>query len=256
MCSIGYEPCNDQSFRIGGANQALGSMAGPQGSMMPIMPAADEMMPIQMDPMSSSPETLMSESSSVTMSSSPDPTSTTARATTGASTTGSTTVATSTAGSTAAASSTAAPSSTTAAPSNDEVEGSGDDGNSAGAPSVPSGITGFFSSLTNFLSRDFVDTFAIRRSARQYFPSTCIDRITLPCVVEDFIAAGPNVPPPRCVPVHCGNSLCGMGNGIPCKIESTVTPFSIGVHFGDGTNKGSPEDNIGACIRYNQVACV
>lgn len=93
-------------------------------------------------------------------------------------------------------------------------------------------------------------------SAAPFYGSECTDRITLPCVVEDFIAAGMgNVP--ACLPIHCGQSLCGEGV-LPCRIESTVTPFGIGVHFGDvGAEevKGSPEDNIGACLRYNQVNC-
>lgn len=89
-----------------------------------------------------------------------------------------------------------------------------------------------------------------------FFGSECTDRITLPCVVEDFIAAGMgNVP--TCLPIHCGDSLCAAGV-LPCRIESTVTPFGIGVHFGKvgaDEEKGSPEDNIGACMRYNQQAC-
>lgn len=90
------------------------------------------------------------------------------------------------------------------------------------------------------------------REGRQYF-SECTDRITLPCVVEDFIAAGMgNVP--NCLPIHCGDSLCDYGVAA-CKIESTVKPFGIGVHFGQGEEKGSPEENIGACLKYNQVSC-
>ena len=58
-----------------------------------------------------------------------------------------------------------------------------------------------------------------------------------------------------CVPVLCGTSLCNNGNA-GCKIETSVTPFHVGVHFGDGKNKGSPEDNIGMCLRYKQLPCV
>lgn len=70
----------------------------------------------------------------------------------------------------------------------------------------------------------------------------------------DFIAAGMgNVP--DCTPIHCGNSLCAPGV-LPCRVESTVTPFGLGIHFGDGLDKGSPEENIGACLRFSQVNCV
>lgn len=60
---------------------------------------------------------------------------------------------------------------------------------------------------------------------------------------------------PDCTPIHCGNSLCAPGV-LPCRVESTVTPFGLGIRFGDGLDKGSPEDNIGACLRFNQVNCV
>lgn len=123
----------------------------------------------------------------------------------------------------------------------DAVEGSGG-GDTDG---------GLFSSFTSLFARKFhVST---QRQSRQYY-STCTDRITTPCVVEDFIAAGMgNVP--DCTPVHCGNSLCSNGLETACRIESTVTPFGIGVHFGAGIDKGSPEDNIGACLKYNQLTC-
>lgn len=74
--------------------------------------------------------------------------------------------------------------------------------------------------------------------------------------MEDFIAAGMgNVP--TCLPIHCGNTLCAAGI-FPCRIESTVKPFGIGVHFGEvgeEEEKGSPEENIGACLRFSQVNC-
>lgn len=94
-----------------------------------------------------------------------------------------------------------------------------------------------------------------RRQSRQFF-STCTDRITMPCIIEDFIGTGYG-PLPGCEPVHCGAQFCSSGVW-PCRIESTVTPFYIGVHFGDGSaaGKGSAEDNIGACLRYSQVRCI
>lgn len=117
----------------------------------------------------------------------------------------------------------------------DEFEGSGNDDES------------------NFSILDIFPTgfFGNNRKARQFI-TTCTDRITMPCVVEDFIAAGiGNVP--DCIPIHCGDTLCANGQ-IPCRIESTVKPFGIGVHFGPGVIK-DPEDNIGACLRYTQMIC-
>ncbi|CAO1379622.1 unnamed protein product [Diamesa hyperborea] len=93
----------------------------------------------------------------------------------------------------------------------------------------------------------------LQSSSRQIY-SPCRDRITLPCIVEDFIGAGMG-DIPTCIPVHCGNSLCQRGAS-SCHLETSVTPFGIGVHFGDGKDeKGSPEDNIGACLRYKQISC-
>lgn len=85
--------------------------------------------------------------------------------------------------------------------------------------------------------------------------STCTDRITMPCVVEDFIDMGYGEEVQSCSPVHCGGSLCRPGEAT-CKVETDVKPFHIGIHFGNGTeNKGGPEDNIGACLRYKQIPC-
>lgn len=77
----------------------------------------------------------------------------------------------------------------------------------------------------------------------------------MPCVVEDFLSAEGGQAAPLCEPVHCGLSLCNAAMS-PCRLESSVTPFGIGVHFGPGEpSKGSPEDNLGACLRYSQVPC-
>ncbi|XP_053673742.1 uncharacterized protein LOC128724002 [Anopheles nili] len=89
--------------------------------------------------------------------------------------------------------------------------------------------------------------------SRQFEGINCLDRITLPCIVEDFIGVGMG-DLPTCRPVHCGNSLCPPGVS-PCRVETSVTPFRLGIHFGEGIDRGSPEDNIGACIRYNQIPC-
>lgn len=93
------------------------------------------------------------------------------------------------------------------------------------------------------------------RESRQYY-LLCVDRITMPCIVEDFLTLKSSAEMTMtCSPVHCGGSLCPY-NVVPCRVESTVTPFGIGVHFGDGLNKGSPEDNIGMCLRYTQMNCI
>lgn len=140
---------------------------------------------------------------------------------------------------------------TLAPPQDDDVEGSGDDEDDDGGD-----VSSFFS-LGSLLTRAALfrsfPTHQSRRTGRQFY-SSCSDRITMPCIIEDFISAGMGSVP-TCSPVHCGSSLCPGGN-LPCRVESTVTPFGLGIHFGDGTFKGSPEDNIGACIRYNQLACV
>lgn len=145
---------------------------------------------------------------------------------------------------------------TTPASQNDEeVEGSGDGEEDEGAE-----FSSLFS-LGSFLTRAALFRSARSadetrepgdRSPRQFF-SFCTDRITMPCIVEDFISAGMGSVP-SCSPVHCGGSLCPAGAS-PCRVESTVTPFGLGIHFGDGTFKGSPEDNIGACLRFSQLSC-
>jgi hypothetical protein len=131
-------------------------------------------------------------------------------------------------------------------------EGSGGDEGAGffGFPAFPS-----FPSFPSFFARSYRSGKNMNmnmRSSRQLY-SPCLDRITMPCIVEDFIGAGMG-DIPTCIPVHCGNSMCQSGVS-SCKIETTVTPFSIGVHFGNATNKGSPEDNIGACLRYTQSSC-
>lgn len=153
---------------------------------------------------------------------------------------------------------------TAAVPSSDPVP----------APAPAPSFFSFPTSITSFFNRAFfggaptqnapqntgsrVSHLPSRRRSRQntFFGAECTDRITLPCVVEDFIAAGMGSVP-TCLPIHCGSTLCAAGV-FPCRIESTVKPFGIGVHFGEvgvEHEKGSPEDNIGACLRFAQVNC-
>uniref|UniRef100_A0A0K8VDH5 CUB domain-containing protein n=1 Tax=Bactrocera latifrons TaxID=174628 RepID=A0A0K8VDH5_BACLA len=157
----------------------------------------------------------------------------------------------------------------------DEGSGGGDTDPVAGAPTrrprpVRGGfdLLGFLRSAFDFRtfrrsSRQLVEKSANNggserpaKSARQLY-SRCTDRLTMPCIIEDFIGMGPLGSPtlPGCEPVHCGTQFCSSGTW-PCRIESTVTPFYIGVHFGSGSGKGSAEDNIGACLRYQQVECM
>lgn len=126
----------------------------------------------------------------------------------------------------------------------DDEGSGGDTGGFFGGFPTFSFPTFFRSFSSNFEGRDLGrDNF---RQGRQ-ISSPCVDRITLPCIVEDFIGAGMG-DIPSCIPIHCGNSFS--------KLETAVTPFYLGVHFGDGKkNKGSAEDNIGACLRYKQLAC-
>lgn len=57
-----------------------------------------------------------------------------------------------------------------------------------------------------------------------------------------------------CDQIHCGSKLCPSGE-TPCKIESSRTPFTIGVHFGTTFTEVSPEDNLGMCLVYEQLPC-
>lgn len=159
--------------------------------------------------------------------------------------------------------------STTARPDEyDEVEGSGDEDDDTNAQNDGSNnnnnnnreedITsllsiGSFITRAALFRRSLDATGQNSRHSKQFF-SSCDDRITLPCIVEDFISVGSSSVP-SCSPVHCGSSLCPRGTQ-PCRVESTVTPFAIGINFGQGTFKGNAEENIGACLRYKQLNCV
>lgn len=155
---------------------------------------------------------------------------------------------------------------TTQSPQDDDVEGSGDDDDND--DDNRNDLTSLFS-IGSFITRAALFRRSIRsvdaiqsapqpiqrpRKSKQFY-STCNDRITLPCIIEDFISVGTGGSIPTCSPIHCGNSLCSS-NVSPCRVESTVTPFGIGIHFGDGRNKGGAEENIGACIRYKQLNCI
>ncbi|XP_040163293.1 uncharacterized protein LOC120900404 [Anopheles arabiensis] len=256
MCSVSYEPCDDQSFRIGlpgsggqgapgGAGGGpLGGIGSPGGSAGPtsgtgpfsdpsladdpLAPAADipvEPSPVA-DPVVEAPSPEAPAADLETAADEPVPAE-------------------------------EDPEVAADEPAADE-EGSGGGGGGF--------FDGFFPS---FFSRSIFDEEeehikapkkrkgkAMSRAdwhARQFEGINCLDRITLPCIVEDFIGVGMG-DLPSCRPVHCGNSLCPPGVS-PCRVETSVTPFRLGIHFGEGIDRGSPEDNIGACIRYNQIPC-
>ncbi|XP_034667961.1 uncharacterized protein LOC117901360 [Drosophila subobscura] len=321
MCSIMYQPCDEQSFRIGGGGRmSSGTTAfslnddggGTAGSAEPAAaqsdtagggataagggttappangvtttaaPTSTSLMQMLANMANSTTTTLMSMmSSNSTAASSASPStassSTVAMTTTTTSTTP-TPLRSSTAAATEESTSTSSSEAPASSPASDDVEGSGgedgtddDDGGflffrsppTTEEPgfsrrprpvgSSPSGGFDLFGFLRNAF--DLQLGRRRRREARQFF-STCTDRITMPCIIEDFIGTGLG-PLPGCEPVHCGAQFCSSGVW-PCRIESTVTPFYIGVHFGDGVGvgKGSAEDNVGACLRFNQVQCM
>ncbi|XP_047106141.1 uncharacterized protein LOC124775354 [Schistocerca piceifrons] len=84
----------------------------------------------------------------------------------------------------------------------------------------------------------------------------CDDRIVMPCDSEDFIMPKQNGGGMGgvCDLLHCGSSFCSPGE-VPCRVESSTTPFNIRVQFGPGKENESPDDNIGMCLRYEQLPC-
>ncbi|KRJ97175.1 uncharacterized protein Dyak_GE18201, isoform B [Drosophila yakuba] len=303
MCSILYQPCDEQSFRIGGGGRmasrgdgtaqgaattatsnpaaalsdAAGATAATSGNaaVTTAAPTSSTLMQMLANMANSTTATLMSMMSgnSTPAASSVSSASTTSSSfsTAAMSTTTTSTTPTPLRSSTEASSTTsAAPASS---PASDDVEGSGgevgddedDDGGflffrsrpSTEGPTVsrrprPSGGFDILGIIRNAIDLPLKWR---RRQARQFF-STCSDRITMPCIIEDFIGTGLG-PLPGCEPIHCGAQFCSSGVW-PCRIESTVTPFYIGVHFGNGqgAGKANAEDNVGACLRYSQVQCM
>ncbi|XP_034834496.1 uncharacterized protein [Maniola hyperantus] len=82
----------------------------------------------------------------------------------------------------------------------------------------------------------------------------CTDRVTIPCENEYFVSSqlfGPGV----CDPHHCGSSFCPGIRPSDCRVDTSITPFAVSVHFGAPTLKPNPEENIGMCLRYTQVLC-
>ncbi|XP_066252681.1 uncharacterized protein [Euwallacea similis] len=83
----------------------------------------------------------------------------------------------------------------------------------------------------------------------------CNDKIVLPCDSDELLMPGfLGMAPSSCSLEHCGPSLCPSGIS-PCRIESSVQPFNIAVHFGPSNTNTSPEDNLGMCLSYEQIPC-
>ncbi|XP_054267082.1 uncharacterized protein LOC128989235 [Macrosteles quadrilineatus] len=80
----------------------------------------------------------------------------------------------------------------------------------------------------------------------------CNDRVIMPCDSEDFLT--PQGGPGICDLLHCGDTLCTPGVS-PCRIESSIKPFNIKIQFGPGLRAENPEDNLGMCLKYEQVPC-
>ncbi|KAI8121916.1 hypothetical protein CVS40_7126 [Lucilia cuprina] len=313
MCSIVYQPCDEQSFRIGpSTSQAMFSSlndasVGAGGTQTLADNGANinggnGMPPLQMQVLSDDATnaqagvtmtttfaTSNTAQEAVSLMITTQSTINTASSTVSSSVSGNTTVAadlstaSSLADDTDGMSSSAATNPTTVASTtesttvsttppalSDDVEGSGgEEGEdtrlrpTAASSSVSRrprptrggfDLLGFLRSAFDFGFRSGKQVRPLSERQMRQFYSSCRDRITMPCIIEDFIGTGLG-PLPGCEPIHCGTQFCS--NGIwPCRIESTVTPFYVGIHFGDGTGKGSPEDNIGACLRYQQVQCM
>lgn len=81
----------------------------------------------------------------------------------------------------------------------------------------------------------------------------CVDRVILPCDNEDLIMVGEGGPS-TCSLVHCGESLCPE-NESPCRIESSSTPFTVGIHFEENSRESPADDNLGMCLIYEQLPC-
>nr|XP_016945699.1 uncharacterized protein LOC108021471 [Drosophila suzukii] len=300
MCSIMYQPCDEQSFRIGGGGRmatrggesadgstttsnspvvqsdvaggtATATATPGNAAMTTTAPTSSTLMQMLANMANSTSATLMTmmTGNSTPAASAASSASSSSSSTAAMSTTTTTTTPTPLRSSTEASTTSQAPASS---PASDDVEGSGgeveDDDDDGGflffrsrptteEPGVsrrprPSGGFDIMGIIRNALDLPLKWR---RREARQFF-STCSDRITMPCIIEDFIGTGLG-PLPGCEPVHCGAQFCSSGVW-PCRIESTVTPFYIGVHFGNGmgAGKANAEDNVGACLRFSQVQCM
>ncbi|XP_052755179.1 uncharacterized protein LOC113515863, partial [Galleria mellonella] len=88
-----------------------------------------------------------------------------------------------------------------------------------------------------------------------YGRQRCQDRITIQCEDEYFVSSSLYSMPGVCDPHHCGDSFCPGIQFEHCRVETSVKPFKVSVHFGPPSRKSNPEDNIGACLKYTQLPC-
>ncbi|XP_055849332.1 uncharacterized protein LOC129914208 isoform X2 [Episyrphus balteatus] len=159
MCSIIYQPCDDQSFKIGPTKLVtqqhhsimMGEAAeSAQGSFINNSSTFSE---DQVSTMSSITSSIPAETTNATMALS-------------------------------------------------DSEGSGEENiQTSGTATSEKPVRGGFDILSLFRSAFSFRNLA--RSNRQFF-TTCNDRITMPCIIEDFVGVGMG-PLPGCEPVHCGN---------------------------------------------------
>ncbi|XP_017770959.1 PREDICTED: uncharacterized protein LOC108558534 [Nicrophorus vespilloides] len=99
-----------------------------------------------------------------------------------------------------------------------------------------------------------IDMPSITSNIQSRMMEICTDKIVMPCDSEDLLMpvdSGTGF----CSLAHCGSSLCPNGES-PCRVESSVTPFTIGVQFGPSARDDSPEDNLGMCLNYEQLPCL
>ncbi|XP_048478406.1 uncharacterized protein LOC119693499 isoform X2 [Plutella xylostella] len=82
----------------------------------------------------------------------------------------------------------------------------------------------------------------------------CQDRITIPCDNEYFVSNS-SLMNGVCDPHHCGQTFCPGAPFDRCYVQSSVSPFSVSVNFGPPVVQRSAEENIGACLMYQQLPC-
>ncbi|KAG7311971.1 hypothetical protein JYU34_001394 [Plutella xylostella] len=82
----------------------------------------------------------------------------------------------------------------------------------------------------------------------------CQDRITIPCDNEYFVSNS-SLMNGVCDPHHCGQTFCPGAPFDRCYVQSSVSPFAVSVNFGPPVVQRSAEENIGACLMYQQLPC-
>ncbi|GLV34912.1 uncharacterized protein CBL_09392 [Carabus blaptoides fortunei] len=124
---------------------------------------------------------------------------------------------------------------------------------SPGMPSIMDTMQQIMSGMQPGMNPEMVEEFGSGDGSVESRSDRCSDRIIMPCDSEDVIMPGSSGPA-MCDLVHCGTSFCPDGKPT-CRVESSVTPFVIGVQFGPGGRDESPDDNLGMCLRFEQQPC-